>query len=210
MWDGSGFRADTVHAKTRALKDKPPAIQRAGPRQPIPPTLAVNAKGGFWFATCERGLNAELFIELFIDLSKGLMTGRARPVHLVVDGLPANEKARVRDRIASTNGKLRLHGLPGGAPGLNPDERVRRHAKRTGSARNPLPAGEKLSIRVDQQRRDMQQHRGLVCSVFQGPSVAYIAGCRARRRRVERPGRPVRTSSPRVPGRSVRIRRQNQ
>ena len=73
MWDGSGFRTDTVHAKARALNGKPSAIQRAGQRQPIPPTLAVRPRSGFWFATCEGGLNAELFIELL----KGLMKGRA-------------------------------------------------------------------------------------------------------------------------------------
>jgi DDE superfamily endonuclease len=84
----SGFRADTVH-------DKTPVIQRPGQRQSISAASAVNAKGGFWFATYEGALNAELFIELL----KKLMKRRARPVHLVVDGPPAHKKANRGARV---------------------------------------------------------------------------------------------------------------
>jgi transposase len=103
-----------------------------------------NAKGGFWFATYQGGLNAELFIELL----KKMMRGRSKPVHLVVDGLPAHKKANVREYIESTNGKLSMHILPGYAPDLNPDELVWSHIKRTGVARNPLRAGRNLRFEL--------------------------------------------------------------
>ena len=173
FWDESGFRADTVHGKTWALKGQTPVIERPGQRQSISAASAVNAKGGFWFATYEGALNAELFITLL----KKLMKGRSRPVHLVVDGLPAHKKANVREYIESTKGRLTMHVLPGYAPDLNPDELVWSHVKRTGVARNPLRAGEKLSIRVDQQLRAMQKNRRLVRSFFGAPSVAYISDC---------------------------------
>ena len=105
------------------------------------------------------------------------MKGRSKPVHLVVDGLSAHKKANVREYIESTIGKLRMHALPGYAPDLNPDELVWSHVKRTGVARNPLRAGEKLEIRIDQQLRDMQNNRRLVRSFFDTPSVAYISDC---------------------------------
>ena len=63
-----------------------------------------------------------------------------------------------------------------GAPDLNPDERVRRHAKRTGAVRNPLRAGEKLSIPVGQQRRDMVKNCRLARSVFQAPPCRLYFG----------------------------------
>jgi transposase len=44
--------------------------------------------------------------------------------------LPAHKKAVVKDYVASTQGKLTLHFLPGYAPDLNPDELVRSHVKR--------------------------------------------------------------------------------
>ena len=173
FWDESGFRADTVHGKTWAPKGKTPVIQRPGQRQSISAASAVNAKGGFWFATYQGALNAELFIELL----KKLMKGRSKPVHLVVDGLPAHKKANVREYIASTQGKLSMHVLPGYAPDLNPDELVWSHVKRTGVARNPLRAGEKLEIRIEKQLHDVQKNRRLVRSFFGTPSVAYISDC---------------------------------
>jgi len=173
FWDESGFRADTVHGKTWAPKGKTPVIQRPGQRQSISAASAVNAKGGFWFATYQGALNAELFIVLL----KKLMKGRSKPVHLVVDGLPAHKKANVREYIASTHGKLSMHVLPGYAPDLNPDELVWSHVKRTGVARNPLRAGEKLELRIEQQLHDVQKNRRLVRSFFGTPSVAYISDC---------------------------------
>ena len=173
FWDESGFRADTVHGKTWAAKGKTPVIARPGQRQSISAASAVNAKGGFWFATYQGALNAELFIELL----KRMMKGRKNPVHLVVDGLPAHKKLNVRQYIESTNGKLTMHVLPGYAPDLNPDELVWSYVKRTGVARNPLRAGEKLEIRIDGQLREMQKNRRLVRSFFGTPSVAYISDC---------------------------------
>ena len=173
FWDESGFRADTVHGKTWAPKGKTPVIQRPGQRQSISAASAVNAKGGFWFATYQGALNAELFIELL----KKLMKARSKLVHLVVDGLPAHKKANVREYIASTQGKLTMHVLPGYAPDLNPDELVWSHVKRTGVARNPLRAGEKLELRIEQQLHDVQKNRRLVRSFFGTPSVAYISDC---------------------------------
>ncbi|MDT4851451.1 IS630 family transposase ISAzo30 [compost metagenome] len=106
-----------------------------------------------------------------------MMKGRRKPVHLVVDGLPAHKKASVREYVESTGGRLTLHFLPGYAPDLNPDELVWSHIKRTGVARNPLRAGEKLEIRVEQQLRGLQRKRSLVRSFFDVPSVAYIWDC---------------------------------
>jgi len=173
FWDESGFRADAVHGKTWGVRGKTPVIERPGQRQSISAASAVNAKGGFWFATYQGGLTAELFVELL----KKMMRGRTCAVHLIVDGLPAHKKANVKEYIASTNGKLTMHVLPGYAPDLNPDELVWSHVKRTGVARNPLRAGEKLEIRVEQQLHEVKKNRRLVRSFFKAPSVAYISDC---------------------------------
>ena len=67
-----------------------------------------------------------------------------------------------------------MHGLPGYVSDLNPDELVCSHVKRTGVARNPLRAGEKLAIRIDQQLHEMKKNRRLVRSYFEAPPVTYI------------------------------------
>jgi transposase len=173
FWDESGFRADTVHGKTWGVRGQTPVVLRPGQRQSFSAASAVNAKGAFWFCTYEGALNAELFIELL----QQMMKYRRKPLHLVIDSLPAHKKASVREYVATTDGMLTLHFLPGYAPDLNPDELVWSHVKRTGTARRPLQAGEKLRDKIEDQLVKLQQMPGLVRSFFRHPSVAYIADC---------------------------------
>jgi transposase len=170
FWDESGFRADSVHGKTWGVRGQTPVVRRPGQRQSISAASAVNARGGFWFQTYKGALSGELFVELL----KRMMRHRKKPVHLIIDGLPAHKKALVRDYVKSTRGRLTLHFLPGYAPDLNPDELVWSHIKRTGTARRPLQAGERLDKRIDAQLAAVQRNPKLVRSFFGAPSVAYI------------------------------------
>lgn len=173
FWDESGFRADAVHGKTWGRRGQTPVVDRPGQRQSISAASAVNSKGAFWFQTYAGALTGELFVELL----RKMMYRRKKPVHLVVDGLPAHKKAVVKQYVASTAGRLTLHFLPGYAPELNPDELVWSHAKRTGVARRPLRKGEKLEQRVNEQLREIADDPVLVRSFFGHPSVAYVSDC---------------------------------
>jgi len=170
FWDESGFRADAVHGKTWGVKGQTPIVERPGQRQSISAASAVNSKGAFWYCTYQGGLNAELFVALL----KKMMRRRLKPVHLVVDGLPAHKTALVKNYVASTNGLLTLHFLPGYAPELNPDELVWSHVKRTGVARTPLRKGEQLSDKIEAQLAAIKKTPQLVRSFFKAPDVAYI------------------------------------
>jgi len=92
FWDESGFRADTVHGKTWGVRGQTPVVQRPGQRQSISAASAVNAKGAFWFCTYEGALNAEMFIELLQETMKY----HSKPIHLVLDSLPAQKTALVK------------------------------------------------------------------------------------------------------------------
>src|SRR3974390_667087 len=170
FWDESGFRADTVHGKTWGRKGQTPVVERPGQRQSIGAASAVNARGAFWYCTYEGGLNAELFVSLL----RKMMRHRSKPVHLVIDGLPAHKTALVRAYVASTDGMLARLFLPGYAPELNPDELVWSHMKRTGVARAPLRRGEKLRDKIEAQLAAVKRMPQLVRSFFQAPTVAYI------------------------------------
>lgn len=170
FWDESGFRADAVHGRTWGVRGQTPVVERPGQRQSISAASAVHAKGGFWYCTYEGGLTAELFVSL-LNL---MMRHRTKPVHLVVDGLPAHKTKLVKDHVQSTQGRLTLHILPGYAPELNPDEAVWSHMKRTGVARTPLRKGERLRDKIDAQLAAIKAAPKLVRSFFQAPSVAYV------------------------------------
>jgi transposase len=171
FWDESGFRADAVQGKTWGVKGQTPVVQVPGQRQSISAASAVSAKGAFWFATYKGALTGELLVELL----KRLMKNRKKPLCLILDGLPAHKTLVVRSYVASKEGKLTLHFLPGYAPELNPDELVWSHAKRTGNARRPLQKGEKLEERVNAQLAEIGKKPALVRSFFKHPSVAYIS-----------------------------------
>ena len=166
----SGFRADAVHGKTWSKKGQTPVVQRPGQRQSISAASAVNSRGAFWYCTYQGGLNAELFVTLL----RRMMRHRTKPVHLVVDGLPAHKTALVKAYVETTNGMLTLHVLPGYAPELNPDELVWSHMKRTGVARAPLRRGESLREKIEDQLGSIKRMPGLVRSFFKAPTVAYI------------------------------------
>jgi transposase len=171
FWDESGFRADTVHGKTWGVRGQTPVVERPGQRQSVSAASAVTAQGAFWFCVYEGALNGELFVELL----KKMMHRRRKPVHLILDSLPAHKRAIVSEYVASTEGRLTLHFLPGYAPDLNPDELVWSHVKRTGTARRPLHRGETLREKIEAQLAKIQKLPSLIRSFFKAPSVAYIS-----------------------------------
>jgi transposase len=140
FWDESGFRADVVQGTIWGVRGQTPIIRVPGQRQSVSAASAVNARGGFWFATYKGGMNSGLFIEML----KVLMHRRRKPLMLILDSLPAHKGKAVKNYVESTNGKLELHFLPGYAPELNPDELVWNYMKRTGTARSPLKKGDSL------------------------------------------------------------------
>lgn len=173
FWDESGFRADAVHGKTWGVRAHTPVLQVPGQRQSISAASAVSSKGAFWFATYSGALTGPLFV----DLLRRMMRGRRKPLHLILDGLPAHKTLAVKQYVAGLGGKLTVHYLPGYAPDLNPDELVWSHAKRTGNARRPLQTGERLADRITAQLAEMARRPSLVRSFFRHPSVAYISAC---------------------------------
>jgi transposase len=171
FWDESGFRADAVQGQTWGVKGETPIVAVPGQRQSVSAASAINAKGGFWFATYKGGMSAELFIGML----EAMMRHRKKSLFLILDSLPAHKAKIVQNYLASTNGKLELHFLPGYAPELNPDEMVWNHMKRTGTARSPLAKGESLHDRIDVELLLIQQNRALVRSFFKAESVSYIS-----------------------------------
>jgi transposase len=171
FWDESGFRADVVQGTTWGVQGQTPIVAVPGQRQSVSAASAVNARGGFWFATYKGGMSAELFVEML----KALMLRRKKPLYLILDSLPAHKAKIVQEYVASTKGRLELHFLPGYAPELNPDELVWNHMKRTGTAKSPLAKGESLHDRIDVELLDIQRNPRLIRSFFRTESVSYIS-----------------------------------
>lgn len=170
FWDEASFSANAARGRSWSRKGQTPIVKVPGKRQALSAASAVNAKGAFWFATYQGGLNAGLFLALI----KRLMRHRRKPVFLVLDSLPAHKAKSVADYVAASKGKLELHFLPGYAPDLNPDELVWNYMKRTGAARRPLGLGESLKHAIEAALTAIKRSPALVRSFFRAPSVAYV------------------------------------
>ncbi len=145
-------------------------VERPGQRQSVSAASGLTAQGGFWFCVYEGALNGEMFVELL----KKMMHRRRKPVPLILDSLPAHKRMIVKEYVATPEGRLPLHFLPGYAPELNPDELAWGHVKRTGIARRPLQKGENLREKIEEQLAKLQQLPSLIRSFFEAPSVAYV------------------------------------
>ena len=98
FWDESGFRADAVQGTTWGVKGETPVVEVPGKRQAISAASAVNSKGGFWFATYQGGMSAELFVAML----KLIMRGRRNPcISFSIACLPT------RPRLCATMRKRR-------------------------------------------------------------------------------------------------------
>lgn len=95
----SGFRADAVHGTTWGAKGQTPVVAVPDQRQGISAASAISSKGAFWFATYAGGLNGALFVTLL----RRMMRGRWRPLHLILDGLPAHKTKAVTQYVAGLN-----------------------------------------------------------------------------------------------------------
>ena len=168
FWDESGFRADALQGRTWGVKGQTPVVEMPGKRQSISAASAVNSKGGFWFATYQGAMSAELFVAM-LEL---IMRRRRKPLFLILDSLPAHKANIVQDYVDGTNGKLKFYFLPGYAPELNPDELVWSHVKRNGTGKRPLAKNESLQDRIEADLFEIQNNPALVRSFFGVPDVA--------------------------------------
>ena len=116
FWNESGFRADAVHRTTWGARAHTPVVQVPGQRQSVSAASAVSAKGAFWFATYAGALTGPLFV----DLLRRMLRGRRKPLHLILNGLPAHKALAVTEYVAGLDGTRTLHDLPRLCPGSQP------------------------------------------------------------------------------------------
>ena len=168
--DEAGIRSDCALGRTWGEKGRKTIVQTSGQRQSANAISAVNVQGAFWYNVYTGRLNATTFVTFL----QQFMRGRRRPVYLVVDRHPAHIAHCVANYVQSLEGRLELHFLPGYAPDLNPDEFVWNYIRTTGVSKKPLRKNESLRSRLETDLAAIKRDRGLICSFFDAPTVAYI------------------------------------
>ncbi len=103
------------------------------------------------------------------------MHNAARPIFLILDGGSYHSSRRVKDYVASLDGKLQLFFLPPYSPELNPDEQVWNYLKRHGVAKAGLRSGKELKQYVRARLRSLQRLPWTIRMFFLTPDTQYAA-----------------------------------
>jgi len=168
--DEASVRSDTHSGTTWAPVGETPVVETTGARFSINMVSAVSAQGQMRFMTFEGRMNGERFIEFL----KRLIYRATAPIFLILDGHPVHKSKRVKEYVASTNGRLRLFILPPYSPHLNPDEWVWNWLKRHKIGKARVAGPDQFHTLVERYLRSLQKLPALIRGFFADQNLAYI------------------------------------
>jgi transposase len=168
--DEAGVRSDYHAGTTWAPVGRTPVVKTTGARYSVNLVSAVNAQGALRFAAYEGRFTADSFI----DFCRRLLADSPGPVFLVVDGHPTHRAKKVKQFVASTDGRLAIFTLPGYSPHLNPDEWVWKNVKADRIGRAGITSQADLTHKAMSALFRLQKLPHIVRGFFGDPNLAYI------------------------------------
>ena len=167
--DESGIRSDFHSGRTWAVKGQTPVIEATGARFGLNMVGAISTRGQFRFMVVKGSVNSEKIC----DFLEKLMHNAEKPVYLIWDGHPTHRSKKVKECIASFDGKLKVFILPSYSPELNPIEQAWNNVKGHGIGRKKIFGPDQLKAAVLGQLRKLQKLPAIVKSFFRHPDCAY-------------------------------------
>ncbi len=168
--DEASVRSDYHSGTTWAPVGKTPVVETTGARFSVNMISAVSAKGQLRFMAFNGKMNADKFIEFL----QRLIYKAKKPVFLILDGHPVHKSRKVKEFVATTDGKLRLFILPPYSPHLNPDEWVWNWLKKHNLGKTQVSGPDQFRSAVSRFMRRLQKLPKILKGFFRDPSLAYI------------------------------------
>jgi transposase len=113
--DESGVSERPTRVRTWAVKAETPVVQFHSNWHQLSLIAGMHFNG-----VCFRLHDGTIAKEQVVEFMKALLAHWRRPLLILWDSLQAHRSRLVRDYVASTAGRIKLHFLPGYAPELNP------------------------------------------------------------------------------------------
>jgi len=167
--DESGIRSDFHSGTTWAPKGQTPVVEATGARFSLNMMGAISTRGQLRFMVVKGGVTSEQTC----DFLNRLMHGTDQPVFLIWDGHPTHRSKKVKECIASFDGKLEVFTLPSYSPELNPVEQVWNNVKNHGIGRKKVIGPDQMKSLVLGQLRRLQKLASIVKSFFRHPDCSY-------------------------------------
>ncbi len=168
--DEASIRSDYHSGTTWAPVGKTPVVETTGARFSVNMISAVSAKGQLRFMAFNGKMNADKFIEFL----QRLIYKAKRPIFLILDGHPVHKSRKVKEFVATTDGKLRLFILPPYSPHLNPDEWVWNWLKKHNLGKTQVSGPDQFRAAVSQFMRRLQKLPKILKGFFRDTNLAYI------------------------------------
>lgn len=168
--DESGIRSDFHSGKTWAPKGQTPVIEATGARFGLNMMAAITPRGEMNFMIVHGTVRAE---QICVFLNR-LMVARDHKVFLIWDGHPTHKSKKVKECIASFEGRLEVFLLPPYSPDLNPIEQLWNHTKGNGVGRKVVKGPDQLKTAVINRLRQLQKLPRLIAAFFRHPDCSYI------------------------------------
>jgi len=167
--DESGIRSDFHSGTTWAPKGQTPVIEVTGARFSLNMIGAIDMRGQLRFVVVKGSVSGEQICDFLIRL----MHNAEKPVFLIWDGHPTHRAKKVKQCIASFEGKLEVYTLPSYSPELNPTEQVWNNVKNHGIGRKKVFGPDQLKSMVIGHLRRLQKLPSIVKSFFRHPECKY-------------------------------------
>ena len=167
--DESGIRSDFHSGTTWAPKGQTPVVEATGARFSLNMMGAISTRGQLRFMVVKGGVTSDQTC----DFLNRLMHGTDQPVFLIWDGHPTHRSKKVKECIASFDGKLEVFTLPSYSPELNPVEQVWNNVKNHGIGRKKVIGPDQMKSLVLGQLRRLQKLASIVKSFFRHPDCSY-------------------------------------
>lgn len=168
--DESGVRSDFHSGTTWALKGQTPVVESTGARFGLNMMAAITPGGQMQFMIVQGSVRADQICEFL----ERLMYGHDDKIFLIWDGHPTHKSKKVKECIASFNGRLEIFLLPSYSPDLNPIEQLWNHTKTNGVGRNSIKGPNQLKSIVINKLRSLQKLPKMIASFFRHPDCSYI------------------------------------
>src|SRR5512144_2293248 len=167
--DESGVGSTDPSGTTWGVIADTPVVPATGQRFRINMLSAVSPRGRLRFMLRTDNVDEDIFCEFL----RRLLVGAQRPIFLIVDNDKPHRSRRVKEFVATQDGRLQLFYLPPYSPELNPDEGVWSYVKHHAGGKQIARSKDELKRQVRSRLHSLQKLPEKVKNLFKAPFVQY-------------------------------------
>jgi|WetSurMetagenome_2_1015567.scaffolds.fasta_scaffold271622_1 transposase len=172
--DEAGVDMSERTGRTWGLVGKTPEVMVTGQRGRLNVISLVTKDGQMEYDVTQGHIDSETFID-FLDK---VLSGRDRPLIILVDRAAFHHSRKVHDYVRNNRAKIRIYFLPKYAPDYNPMEQGWEEIKDNHIRKQPVYGRDDLKKRLLSALESLKNNSQRIRSFFQLPHTSYASAPR--------------------------------